>query len=155
VDWGTLAGAALGAVVGAGSTMAADRSRWKRDHSTRERVARRELYSQYLAVLSLATHQLRDVRRVGPTKPEGRARRAGEVLSLSGAYQLRYQMLITAPEALEGPSEQAFRALRNLRDCVDEPEESKGPGWDDAIAAMNDAIAVLKSGMRDDLSSLA
>jgi hypothetical protein len=83
--------------------MAADRSRWKREHSTREQATKRELYSQYLAALSLATHQLRDLRRHKPFSAEDRAQRAGEVLSLSGAYQLRYQMLITAPRPSRNP----------------------------------------------------
>jgi hypothetical protein len=135
--------------------MVADRSRWKRDRRTREHAGRREIYSQYLAALSLATHQLNDLRRHGPPTRDERKRMAGEVLAASGAYQLRYQMLITAPEVLEGPTEEAFSCLRKLRDRFDEPDVSKDPVWDGAIAAISDAIDDLRRAMRDDLSRVA
>lgn len=149
-----MAGTALGALVGAGSTMAADRSRWKRDHFTREHTTRRELYSQYLAALSLTTHRLRDLRRLGPTAREERARQAGDVLSTSGAYQARYQMLITAPDALAEPTERAFRALRDLRDRFDQPDVRKDPEWDAAMNTVSETMGTLKQAMRDDLSTL-
>ena len=76
---------------------------------------------------------------------------AGEVLSASGAYQLRYQMLITAPEVLEGLTEEAFSCLRRLRDRFGEPDVRQDPAWDGAVAAISDAINVLMRAMRDDL----
>jgi hypothetical protein len=153
VDWGTLLGTALGALVGIGSTVLVDYSRWKRDQRAQEHTGRREVYSQYLSALSLATHQLNDLWRHGSLTPDERKRKAGEILTASGAYQLRYKMLITAPEVLEGAIERAFVCLRNLRDRLDEYQESKDL-WDGAIAAMSDAIAVLRRAMRDDLSEV-
>jgi hypothetical protein len=153
VDWGTLAATALGAILGAGSTLTVDRSRWRRDHHSREHVARRELYGQYLASLALATHQLRDLRRPGPLTADDRMRRAGEVLRDSGAYQLRYQMLITAPDVLEAPTEHAFASIRRLRDRFDEPDVCTDPQWDIALGAVSDAILALKRAMRDGLAA--
>lgn len=74
MDWGTLAGAALGGLLGAGSTIMADRFRWKRDYVTQEHGGRRELYSRYLAALSLATHRLYDLQRAVPLQLEDRIR---------------------------------------------------------------------------------
>lgn len=153
MDLSTLVGTALGAILGVGSTLTADRSRWKREHTSRERVMKRELYSEYLAALALATHKLRDLRRPGTPTPSERMSRAGEVLSDSGAYQLRYQIQIGAPETLEEASEQAFDSLRKLRDRFDEADVCTDPGWDDSIAAVSKAIEVLKLAMRDDLST--
>ncbi len=81
-------------------------------------------------------------------------RRAGEVLSESGAYQLRYQMLITAPNVLEEPTEHAFASIRRLRDCFGEPI-CTDPQWDSALDAVSDAINALKHVMRDDLAKPA
>ncbi len=153
VNWGTLVATALGAILGTGSTLAVDRSRWRRDHRSREYVARRELYGQYLASLSLATHQLRDLRRPGALTGDERMRRVGEALSESGAYQLRYQMLITAPDALEGPIEEAFSSVRRLRDRFDEPDVCTDPQWDSSLDAVSEAIRALKRAMRDDLAA--
>lgn len=153
MNWGTLVATALGAVLGAGSTLTVDRSRWRRDHHSREQVARRELYGQYLASLALATHQLRDLRRPGLLTADERMRRAGEVLSESGAYQLRYQMLITAPDLLEAPTEEAFTSIRRLRDRFDEPDVCTDPQWDSALDAVSGAILALKHAMRDDLAT--
>jgi hypothetical protein len=154
MDWGTLAGTALGALLGAGSTMTADRTRWKREHFTRERSTRRELYGLYLKSLSLATHQLRDLRRSGLPHDE-RMRTAGEILSTSGAYESRYQMLITAPDALEEPVEQAFNCLRNLRDLLEEPDPCADQVWERVVTTIGDAIDILKKAMREDLSESA
>lgn len=151
MDWGTLAGTALGALLGAGSTMAADRTRWRRDHSARERSTRRELYGHYLKSLSLATHQLRDLRRSGVTRDE-RIRAAGEILSTSGAYESRYQMLITAPEILDEPVEQAFQRLRRLRDLLEEPDLCEDAVWASAVATISEAIDSLRRAMRDELA---
>jgi hypothetical protein len=148
-----LVATALGAILVAGSTLAVDRSRWRRDHHSREHAARRELYGQYLASLALVTHQLRDLRRPGALTADERMRRAGEVLSESGAYQLRYQMLITAPDVLEAPTEHAFASVRRLRDRFDEPDVYTDPQWDSALGAVSDAILALKRAMRDDLAT--
>ena len=148
-----MVGTALGALLGVGSTVLVDHSRWKRDQRAQEHTGRREVYSQYLSALSLATHQLNDLRRHGSLTPDERKRKAGEILTASEAYQLRYKMLITAPEVLEGPIEQAFACLRNLRDCFDEHQVS-GDLWDGAIAAMTDAIVALRRAIREDLSDV-
>jgi hypothetical protein len=58
------------------------------------------------------------------------------VPSDSGAYQLRYQMLITAPDRLE------------------EPDVRGDPGWGAAMSVVGGTIGVLKTAMRDDLSAL-
>lgn len=153
MDWGTLVGTVLGALLGIGSTVLVEHFRWKRDQYAQEHTGRREVYSQYLSALSLATHQLNDLRRHGSLTPDERKQKAGEILTASGAYQLRYKMLITAPEVLEGPIEQAFACLRKLRDRFNEHQVSQDL-WDGAIDTMTDAIVTLRRALRDDLSEV-
>jgi hypothetical protein len=153
MDWGTLVGTALGAAVGVGTTMLAERSRWKRDHSSREQSVKRQLYGEYLAALSLTTHRLRDLRRSPSLALEDRVRQAGEILGSGGAYGLRYQLLITAPEPLGHMADQAFTRLRDLRDCFDEPDVRADPQWNDALSALTDALKALRAAMRDDLAA--
>jgi hypothetical protein len=80
-------------------------------------------------------------------------RQAGEILGSGGAYGLRYQMLITAPEPLGHMADQAFTRLRDLRDCFDEPDVRADPQWSDALSALTDALKALRAAMRDDLAA--
>src|SRR5262249_16312230 len=143
MNWGTLVGTVLGALLGVGSTLLVDRSRWKRDRRTQEHTGRREVYSEYLSALSVTTHQLKDLRRHGPSEHKKRKRMAGEILTASGAYQLRWKVRISAPETLKDPTEEAFECLRELRDCFDDPAEPQNP-WHDAVNAITFAIAELE-----------
>ena len=96
MDWGPLLGTALGAVVGVGSTLVSDRVRWRRDRTARQRDMKRQLYGEYLAALMRTRNQLKDIAS-SSLATEDRALKAGEAFREGGAYELRYQMSITAP----------------------------------------------------------
>ncbi|GAB2712822.1 hypothetical protein [Streptomyces bullii] len=151
MDWGTLAGTALGAFVGVATTLLAERARWRREHSSREQAVKRELYAQYLGALSLTTHQLRDLRRDPSLTQESRVRQAGEVLGGSTAYHLRYQVLITAPDALGELADRAFGCIRTLRDHLDHPDAHSNQEWDVALADLTETLRSLRTAMRNDL----
>ena len=71
-------------------------------------------------------------------------------MSSSNAYLLRYQMRIIAPD-LDPQVEDAFGALRELRDCVG----SAGSGeheWNEATDEIAKAIKVLLREMHAELS---
>jgi hypothetical protein len=153
MDWGTLIGTALGAVVGVGSAVVAERSRWKREFVTRERAVRRELYGEYLAALSRTRNELRSVARSPSTPAAERARLASESFRSGGAYELRYQMAITAPESVAGPSERALLALRTLNDRLEAGDDHTDATWSDAHEAFTEALAALRTAMRTDLGT--
>lgn len=153
VDWGTLAGTALGAVLGVSTTLFAERSRWQRENSARERAVRQQLYAEYLGALSLTTHRLRDLRRSADLTREERRREAGEILGSTNAYQLRYQMLIIAPEHLGDTADQAFMRIRDLRDRFDGPDITADPEWPSAMHAVSRTLDALRAAMRADLTS--
>jgi hypothetical protein len=56
VDWSAPVSTLIGAVVGVGATMLADRSRWKRDQSRERDQLRRDSYGSYLAAV-IAAHE--------------------------------------------------------------------------------------------------
>jgi hypothetical protein len=153
VDWGTLAGTALGAALGVGTTLLAERSRWRREHTARERAVKQQLYAEYLGALSLTTHRLRDLKRNTGLTREKRIARAGEILGSTNAYHLRYQMLIIAPEPLGTTANQAFRCVRDLRDRFDGPDVSTDPEWSSTMDAVSEILNTLRTTMRSDLSS--
>ncbi|WP_405763851.1 hypothetical protein OG539_43455 [Actinacidiphila glaucinigra] len=153
MDWGTLAGTALGAVLGVGTTLAAERSRWRRESSARERAVKQQLYAEYLGALSLTTHRLRDLKRSAGLTREERAKQAGEILGSTDAYHLRYQMLIIAPGNLADAAEHAFLRMRDLRDRFDGPDVAADPEWPGMMAAVSHALDALRAAMRSDLTA--
>lgn len=153
VDWGTLTGTVLGAVLGVGTTLLGERSRWHRENTSRERAAKQQLYGEYLAALSLTRHRLRDLKRSVGIAREERIKQAGEILGSANAFQLLYQMHLMAPESLSDKAEIAFLRLRHLRDRFDEPDVSTDPEWSASQGALGEALETLRRAMRADLSS--
>jgi hypothetical protein len=153
MDWGTLAGTALGALLGVGTTLIAERSRWQRETSAREQAVKQQLYAEYLGALSLTTHRLRDLKRTTGFTREERVRQAGEILGSTNAYHLRYQMLIIAPARLGDAADQAFMHVRALRDRFDEPDMDADGGWSATMRAVSEALDSLRRAMRSDLTS--
>ncbi|MEV5599380.1 hypothetical protein [Streptomyces sp. NPDC052496] len=154
MDWGTLAGTALGALLGVGTTLLGERSRWHRENTSRERAAKQQLYSEYLAALWLTRHRLRDLQRNTELTGEERRERSGEILGAANAFQLLYQMRIMAPDPLDDVAVHAFRRLLRLRDRFDEPDVNRDPEWSTAQTALSEALEALRQAMRADLSSL-
>nr|WP_285561247.1 hypothetical protein [Streptomyces hygroscopicus] len=52
MEWLSLASTALGAVIGVGSTLIADRLSWRRERAGQSFDVRRQLYAHYTAALS-------------------------------------------------------------------------------------------------------
>ncbi|WP_406477261.1 hypothetical protein [Streptomyces sp. NBC_01615] len=152
MDWGTLAGTTLGAVLGV-RTLLGERSRWRRENTSHERAAKQQLYGEYLAALWLTKHGLRHLKRSIGLSREERIQQAGEILGSANAFQLLYQMHIMAPEPLGDVADQTFLRLRHLRDRFDEPDVSTDPEWSATQGALGEALEALRRAMRSDLKS--
>ncbi|MEI5098351.1 hypothetical protein RB200_06390 [Streptomyces sp. PmtG] len=150
MDWGTLMGTGLGATIGVGSTLIADRIRWKRDQDARREDARRQLYGEYLSALTRTRSQLKEVRSADLALDE-RARRAGEVFRQGGAYELRYQMAITASAVVVERSDDALRKLRDVRDLIQ--DGAAEDTLQEEFGALIGTIKALRDAMRADLGS--
>ncbi|MER5639499.1 hypothetical protein ABT095_21385 [Kitasatospora sp. NPDC002227] len=151
MDWSSFASTALGAVIGVTSTLIADRVRWRRDHQDKQQAARRQLYADYLAALSRTYNEIREAAR-NTAAPDGdRARAAVAAFKEGGAYELRYQVSITAPETVEEPSVSAFRALRKLRDLVESGTKYDDPEYVAAREEWDDLFDGLRARIRADL----
>ncbi|MGW1554963.1 hypothetical protein ACWCQ1_00395 [Streptomyces sp. NPDC002144] len=154
MDWGTLVGTALGALLGVSTTLLGERSRWHREDASRERAAKRQLYSEYLGALWLTQHRLRDLQRSTALTREERIEQSGEILGAANAFRLLYEMRIMAPEPLDEVATQAFRKLLRLRDRFEGPDETTDPEWPATSAALSEALETLRQAMRSDVRSL-
>ncbi|MEE1766506.1 MULTISPECIES: hypothetical protein [unclassified Streptomyces] len=149
MQWITLISTIVGAAIATGSALLLDRQRWKRERLERETQARRTLYGEYLASLSEARHACGNVARDPDMEPS--VRRTTARHAFGPCIGLRYQMTISAPGRVVDASEDAFRRLRDLRDRVMEGVLATEPVYVAGRLAYNDALAVLRARMREDL----
>ncbi|MFE4801801.1 hypothetical protein ACFRFL_44390 [Streptomyces sp. NPDC056708] len=127
MEWTTLFSTAFGAVIGVGSTLLADRLRWHRDTSERDREALRTFYAQFLEALTQARDIVSQASRDSNTSEEDR-RIAPTALFDHGVYVKQYQLELLAPPQVVTKARDAAHKLAQYRDVVaagarrDDPE---------------------------------
>ncbi|AOR33603.1 hypothetical protein BFF78_23305 [Streptomyces fodineus] len=115
MDWTTLAGTALGAVVGVGSTLLADRVRWRRETGERDRRERRDLYVTCLTRYRLAYEDMHTAATRHREAPAAeRAAAVREAFRASGCDEAREVVLIRAPQEMTAVVEDVYASLREL-----------------------------------------
>ncbi|MEU6775600.1 hypothetical protein [Streptomyces sp. NPDC046759] len=115
MEWTTLAGTGLGAVVGVGSTLLADRVRWRRETGERDRRERRDVYVTCLTKYRLAyegMYAAASAHRDGPADHRDAAVR--EAFRASGCDEVRETVLICAPPEMSTVAEDVYASLRAL-----------------------------------------
>ncbi len=154
VEWISLVSTLLGAGIGVGATLLADRIRWRREREDRETMARRQLYAEYTAALSRVRTALHEsAQGTGRAAPgtEEHAREVRERFLAPGAYEIRHQLAITAPADVVEAARSAFLALRTTRDRVLEGVPADSAAYAELEAETDAAIAELRRVMRRDL----
>ncbi|WP_199931279.1 hypothetical protein [Streptomyces sp. CB02923] len=119
MNWLSPIAALLGAVIGAGASLLAQRGQWRQQLQAQDHQARRQLYGQYLAALHEAGERLH-LLAAGVKKPDADLfmEAAHEALSSESLYSLRAQLVISAPEPVVKEVRKSLLAMRNLRDCI-------------------------------------
>ncbi|WP_229700017.1 hypothetical protein [Streptomyces kronopolitis] len=144
---------APGAAIGTLATLTTDLSRAKRTRQHNEHNTRRQLCADYLAALARTRNNLRLAARSAHTPPEERARKAIEAFKEGNAYELRYQLALIAPTPVIEASTAAFRALRDLRDLVEEGALHTDPSYLDLRDHWEERFAELRTAMRSTLDT--
>nr|WP_239104300.1 hypothetical protein [Streptomyces sp. SID339] len=154
VEWISPVSTLLGAGIGVGATLPADRNRWRRESAERGTATRRQLYAEYTAALSRVRTALHEAARTADGPGPGSAEHAREVRArflAPGAYELRHQLAITAPPEVVAAARSAFIALRTTRDRILEGVTADSEAFE-RLEAENDAtVAELRRVMRRDL----
>ena len=151
MDWGTLAGTALGALLGVGSTLLVDRARAGRERAQRSEQLRRQVYGDYLLALTRTRIGLRDIVHDAHATPRERVQRADEAIREGHAYALRHQLQLCAPQRLVTLTDRAHAALRDLRESAGSAVSPQDPQYLAARAAYEAATTELRAAMRQDL----
>jgi hypothetical protein len=147
----TLASTIVGALIGVGSTLLADRLRWSRDRSKGTFEARRQLYSDFLADLSLTRDAVRAAGRGYHDADVSRQQAANDAFRSANLYSRRYQVSISAPPGVVGAATATFRSLRRLRDVVAAGHDNESEEYVAERERYEASLTALIKRMRDDL----
>lgn len=153
MEWISLAGTALGAVIGVGSTLLAERVRWRRERAGQDLDVRRQLYADYTAALSRMRTALNECARVDLAADERRSR-VRELFLAPGAYEIRHQLAIVAPMEVVAAARSAFVVLRDTRDLIGEGAGVDDPAYLELEERLDAAVAELRTLMRLDLGAV-
>ncbi|MFF8592552.1 hypothetical protein ACF061_14090 [Streptomyces sp. NPDC015220] len=150
MEWLSLASTALGAVIGVGSTLIADRLSWRRERAGQSFDVRRQLYADYTAALSRMRTALNEAAQANLPTQE-RPGRLRELFLAPGAYEIRHQLAITAPQAVVEAARTAFVVLRETRDLLIDGAAVESPAYTELESRFDAAVADLRKVMRRDL----
>ncbi|MFD9483255.1 hypothetical protein [Streptomyces sp. NPDC059991] len=118
MEWATVVGTAMGAVIGMGSTLLAERVRWRRSLGEQERSELRAAYARYLDAATLARDAVSLASRSLALAPEARAEQARPAIQDNAVYARQYELELVAPAEVVTKARAATRALGDYRDVV-------------------------------------
>jgi hypothetical protein len=154
MDWSTLLGTVMGAVIGIGATLLADRARWRRDHDQRQIQIRRDTYTDFLTALSLAHSTMRTAAL--REYPDGAVVPGTFATGIeeSGIWRVRQRLSLCAPAHVIGLAMTACEAMVGIQDALKADPDPGGEPYLRARAALWAANAELREAMRGDLGVL-
>ena len=159
VDWSAPVSTLVGAVVGVGATMLADRSRWKRDRSRERDQLRRESYRNYLAAV-IQAHEAMRAAATGTDgtdgtdgSPESKRAAITEAFRSADPYVHRFDLSLVAPCDVVTLAVAVFRRVRDIRDLLLSGAVAESVEYREAQRAYYDAIKEMSDAMRQDLGS--
>ena len=143
----------VGAVVGVGATVLADRSRWKRDQSRERDQLRRESYGGYLAAIIQAHEAMRAAATGDADSPESKQTAITEAFRSADPYVHRFELSLVAPAEVVTLAVAVFRRVREIRDLLISGASGQSAEYRAAQRAYYDAIKAMSDAMRQDLGN--
>ena len=151
MNWSTLLSTLVGAVIGVGSTVILDVSRWHREGSQRWALSRRASYIDFLTALSAAHSGLVSaVLRIHADDGDAYGK-LHEAVHGSQIWQRRQSLALTAPQNVLVQAVQATSCLELLRDILIIQPDIESDAYTVARNALWSANATLREVMRQDL----
>jgi hypothetical protein len=154
MGWESAISTLLGAIIGVGSTLLADRARWRRELQQRTRDTRRELYGRFLTALNESSESLWVI-GLGDRRQEEHDR-LDELLRAAvhrtGLYSYREQVMIVAADNVAHSADRAVDCVRAYRDCLIDGARSGSREERAAMGAYKASIKELRHEMRTDIA---
>ncbi|MFI9028845.1 hypothetical protein [Streptomyces sp. NPDC053560] len=143
MQWSTMAATALGAILGVVSTLLADRVRWRRELSERDRDALRASFAEYMAALAKARDTF--------SRAEPAQERIGKghiALGEHGVYAAQHWMELVASQSVVEKAHEATSAVLDFYDVVVTGHDVDSTEYRQAWRAARDARRAVLEAMR-------
>ncbi|MET7987747.1 MULTISPECIES: hypothetical protein [unclassified Streptomyces] len=151
MDWLPLLSTLAGAAIGIGSTLIADRNRWRREDAKEGVRLRLDIYTQYTTTVKVLGETLRALAEREHPSDDERALALREAFRDSGMGVASERMWLIAPQPVVKASNGVFHCLKRICDgyvdgaAVSSPEDRAR--WE----ARGQAAAKMRKLMREDL----
>lgn len=154
MEWVTLVGTALGAVLGVGATLAGEHLRWRRTVRDNRLQDHRSLYAECLVALRRAHEAMRLAADEDHATPQSRAAKIRLAFQTSGCDEARERLILTATADVAAAIDASYHSLRHVREilasgCLVVSEEYQA-----ARQAHGDATRAARTVLRRELAAL-
>jgi len=154
VDWGTLVGTTLGAVLGVGATLAGEHVRWRRTVRDNRLQDRRTMYADCLVALRRAHEAMRLAADEEYSDPKARAARIRQAFQGAGCDEARERLVLTADAEVMEAVDASYHSLRQVRETLASGCTVTSDEYDAARRAHGDATRAARTVFRRDLATL-
>ncbi|WP_216898038.1 hypothetical protein [Nocardia alni] len=156
MQWISLVGTALGALIAMVATTVNERSKWRREQASTRRKLCQDTYSRFLAALTDAHERMRMASRTGFANDEADEARATAILDVfrdGRCYEARYEIALVAGQAVLDHSERCFQILRDIRDTFAAGSDIHSTEYDALRQSYRTHLRELQVAMRVDLGA--
>jgi hypothetical protein len=154
VEWSSLVGTGLGAVLGVGATLVGEHVRWRRTTRDNRLQDRRNLYADCLVSFRKAHEAMRLAADEEHPSSQARAARIRQVYQASGCDEARERLILTATHEVVSAIDASYISLRKIREVLASGATVPTPDYQAARQAHRDATEAARDILRRDLSSL-
>ncbi|MFJ5260563.1 hypothetical protein ACIQAC_08860 [Streptomyces sp. NPDC088387] len=154
MEWSTLVGTGLGAVLGVGATLTGEHVRWRRTVRENRLQNRRTMYVDCLVALRRAHEAMRLAADEGHTDPETRAAKIRQAFQASGCDEARERLILTADAEVAEAIDASYLSLRRVREALASGCTVTSDEYQTARQAHGDATRAARTVLRQNLTAL-
>ena len=154
VEWATLVGTVLGAVLGIGATLAGEHLRWQRTVRDNRLQDRRTMYVECLVALRRAHEAMRLAADEDHADAQTRAVRIRQAFQASGCDEARERLVLTATPEVVAAIDASYHSLRRVREALASGCTVVSEEYHAARQAHGDATRAARTVLREDLTAL-
>ncbi|MFH9424250.1 hypothetical protein [Streptomyces sp. NPDC017529] len=154
MEWSSLVGTGLGAVLGVGATLLGEHVRWRRATRDNRLQDCRNLYADCLVSFRQAHEAMRLAADEEHPSPQARAARIRQVYQASGCDEARERLTLTATEEVTTAIDASYTSLRNIREVLASGATVPTPDYQAARQAHRETTSAARDALRRHLRSL-
>jgi hypothetical protein len=151
VEWLSLVGAGVGAVLGVGATLIGEHAQWRRTSRESRLQERRSVYAECLVSFRRAHEDMRVAADEDYEGPQARAAGIRQVFRASGCDETRERLVLMATEDVIAAIDAVYVSLREIREVLARGSTVPSPDYQSARLAHREATEAAREILRRDL----